>query len=80
MGGHRNIVEYHGVIVEGDRMVGLVLRKMKETVAERCKKTSEAGCSPPLRPLDVAKVVREVTAALTFFHDLKDGAGQTRAY
>jgi len=57
-----------------------VLSKMKETVAERCKEASEAGCSPPLRPLDVAKVVREVTAALTFLHDLKDGAGQTRAY
>jgi len=25
MGAHRNIIEYYGVIVEGDRMVGLVL-------------------------------------------------------
>ncbi|OSX72734.1 hypothetical protein BU14_0408s0012 [Porphyra umbilicalis] len=80
MGGHPNIVKYHGVIVERGRMVGLVLSKMKETVHERCKEASAAGCSHQPRPLDVAKVVQEVEGALAFLHNLKDGAGQKRPY
>jgi len=80
MGGHPNIVKYHGVIVERGRMVGLVLSKMNETVHERCQEASAAGCSPRPRPLDVAKVVKEVEGALAFLHNLKDDAGQKRPY
>jgi len=80
MGGHPKMVKNHGVIVERSRAKGLVLRKLRRRFAERSKEASAAGCSPPLRPLNVANVLKDMKAALMFLYNLKDSAGQKRDY
>eukprot|EP00168_Porphyra_purpurea_P014146 TRINITY_DN4014_c0_g1_i3.p1 TRINITY_DN4014_c0_g1~~TRINITY_DN4014_c0_g1_i3.p1 ORF type:complete len:264 (-),score=76.61 TRINITY_DN4014_c0_g1_i3:281-1021(-) len=80
VGGHANIVEYCGVIVEGDRIGGFVMHKLKVNLRDLCEAATAAGSLPPTRSLNVTQVVKDVRGALDFLHHLTDGTNQDLVY
>jgi len=57
---HPHIIKYHGVVVEGNRIVGPSIERLPQSLAERCR-----AAAPPL---DVEKVTRSVENSLTHVH------------
>jgi len=57
---HPHVIQYHGVVVEGVRIVGPAFECLPQSLDQRCR-----AAAPPL---DVTKVIRVVTDALAHVH------------
>lgn len=62
---HPHIVEYHGVVVSGTRICGIVLEKLDITLEEAQKKPRASH-----HIYDVERVMREVRSAVGHLHNI----------